>query len=93
MYYTQDVKREYPPDVIDAAVIGTLKMILRGKAVVWQDHRMYLSGGFACINGQAIGDAVDAVWVWFERYSIANPRMGHWYENASTVAFLKRRWL
>jgi hypothetical protein len=87
------MKKSYPPDVIDAAALATLRMILRGKAISWQGHQMYSAGGYACINGQPVGDAVDAVFVWFMRYSTADPRMSHWFENTNTVAFLKRRYL
>ncbi len=87
------MKKDYPPDIIDVAALATLRMLLRGKVVAWQGYRMYSTGDQVCINGQPVGDAVDAVFVWFERYSTASPRMSNWFENANTVAFLKRRYL
>jgi hypothetical protein len=86
-------KKDFPPDVIDMAVIATLKMLLRGKAVVWRDCCMDSMSGWTCINGQPVGDAVDGVLTWFDRYSTADPRGGNWFENANTIAFLKRRYL
>lgn len=87
------MKRDYPPDVIDMALVATLRMLNRGKAVVWQGARMYLTRQGACINGQIVGDAVDATLVWFEHYSRADPRKSNWGENQNTIAFLKRRFL
>lgn len=85
------MKRDYPPDIIDMAIVATLRMLNRGKAVVWQGARMYRTGQGTCVNGEVVGDAVDATLLWFERYSKADPRNSNWGENQNTIEFLKRR--
>jgi len=86
-----NVTKDYAPDTIDAAIIATLKMLFRGKAVVWQGARMYTAGGTTCINGKPVGDMVSATFVWFTQYSTADPYKSHWGESSSSVEFLRRR--
>jgi hypothetical protein len=82
---------EFPPHVIDMAIIATICMLVRGKAVVWQEARMYRTAQGTCINGEIVGDVVDATILWFERYSKANPRKSNWGETSLSIDFLRRR--
>lgn len=86
------MKGDFPPDVIDMALVATIRMLVRGKAVVWQGSRMYCTRQGTCLNGEVVGDVVDATLIWFERYSKADPRRSNWGENQNTIDFLKRRY-
>lgn len=87
------VTKDYPPDSIDSAIIATIRMLLKGEVVVWRDSKMYVAGGFACIDGDPIGDIVDATILWFVQYSPANPYKGNWCATTSSIDFLKRRFI
>jgi len=90
-FFRSGMKRDYPPNIIDVAVIATIQMLNRGKAVAWQGSRMYCTRRGTCLDGEIVGDAVDATFLWFERYSKANPYKSNWGENRNTIEFLKRR--
>jgi hypothetical protein len=84
-------RRRYSPDAIDDALVSTILMVNQGKIVVWQGSRMYLTREGCCINSKVVGDVVDAVFLWFDRYSAADPYEGGWGSNPTGPDLLKRR--
>jgi hypothetical protein len=87
------MKGAFPPEVIDMAIVATIRMLAKGQAVVWQGARMYGTRQGTCINGEIVGDVVDATFIWFERYSKADPYLGHWGETPVGVQLLKRKFV
>jgi hypothetical protein len=82
--------KSYSPDVIDAALESTLKMLARGKAVVWQGSRMYRTYKGICINGAIVGREVEAVFFWFQCYSPADPYLSGWGADEGSMELLRR---
>lgn len=85
------VTKDYPPDVIDAAIIATIKMLTKGEVIIWNSSKMYMAGGVVCVDGVIVGDIIDATILWFTQHSPANPFKGNWCANQSSIEFLKRR--
>jgi hypothetical protein len=85
------MRADFQPDVIDLAIVSTLRMLNRGKAVVWQGSRMYRTKEGTCIDGDLVGDVVDATLIWFVQHSKANPYKSTWGETAVGIQLLKHK--
>ena len=84
-------RRTYPPDLVDVALSATVRMLLRGKAVVWQGSRMYRTSQGIVLDGVLIDNLVDAVILWFDRNSPADPRGSGWFLEPGKLDELRRR--
>jgi hypothetical protein len=71
-------KKFYPPHTIDLAIVGTLRMLDRGKVVVHNNAVMYVHSGVVYIGNEPMPNIVKAIFVWFDRYSSANPYKSGW---------------
>jgi hypothetical protein len=87
------VKRRVPylPDLIDIAMAATARMLLRGKVIVWQGSRMYRTSQGIVVNGVIIDNLVDAVLIWFEQNSPANPYESGWVLVPGRLDEIRRR--